>query len=186
MPSTSEIKKGIVLKWEGELWLITEFQHVNPGKGSAFVRTKMKNVRTGKAIENTFKTSETITIEELTKKKMQYLYGDGETYNFMDPANYEQVMLSADVVGENARFFKEGLEVIILYQDESPITLELPKKITYKVINAPEAVRGDSSSGRVTKEITLENGLKIQVPIFIKEGEEVIVNTETGQCAERA
>lgn len=186
MASTSDIKKGIVIKHAGELWLVVEFQHVNPGKGSAFVRTRLKNIRSGKVIENTFKTGESVDIEELIRKRMQYLYQDAGNYYFMDPETYEQASMSADVLGDDVKYLKEGLSVILLYHEDSPLTMELPKKITYKVVEAAEAVKGDSAAGRVTKTVVLENNLSVQAPLFIKQGDELIINTETGEYVERA
>ena len=186
MSTTSDIKKGIIIKHAGDLWIVTDSQHVKMGRGGAFVRTKLKNIKSGKVIDNTFKTGETIKVEELERKKMQYLYKQGRAYNFMDPASYEQISLSTDVIGESAQYLKEGLETNVLYHDGAPITLVLPIKVTYEVTASPEAVRGDSASGRVTKEITLENGLRIQAPLFIKQGDKVTINTESGEYVERA
>ncbi|MBU0649346.1 elongation factor P [Patescibacteria group bacterium] len=186
MSTTSDIKKGVVIKYAGELWIVADSQHVKMGRGGAFVRTKLRNVKSGKVIENTFKTGETIKIEELAKKKMQYLYKEGQLYNFMDPVSYEQISLPPDILGESAKYLKEGLEAEVLCHDDSPLALALPIKITYEVTASPEAVRGDSASGRVTKEIVLENELKIQAPLFIKRGDKIVVNTETGEYVERA
>ena len=185
MSTTSDIKKGIVIKHAGELWIVTDSQLVKMGRGGAFVRTKLRSVKSDKIIENTFKTGETIKIEELARKKMQYLYKEGQAYNFMDPVSCEQISLSPDVLGESTKYLKEGLEVDVLCHDDSPLTLELPIKITYEVAASPEAVRGDSASGRVTKEVVLENELKIQAPLFIKQGDKIVVNTETGEYVER-
>ncbi|MDD4995162.1 MAG: elongation factor P [Patescibacteria group bacterium] len=186
MASTSEIKKGAVLKFKDDLWLVTEFQHINPGKGSAFVRTRLKNIKTGKSLENTFKVSESVDIEELTRKNMNYLYADAGQYNFMDPVSYEQISLGADVLGDTARFLKENLEVMILYHNDAPVTVEIPKKITYKIVEAMPAVKGDTASGNVTKEVVLENGLNVQAPLFINQGESIVINTDTGEYVERA
>ena len=185
MGTTSDLKKGIIIKYNNELWLVADAQHCKMGRGGAFVRTKIRSIKSGKVIDNTFKTGESIEVEELRKKKMQYLYKEGEMYNFMDPKSYEQVALSRDIVGGSAEYLKEGLELDIFYHDESPITIELPIKITYEVTEAAEAIRGDSASGRVTKEVVLENSLTIQAPLFIKQGDKIIVNTETGQYVER-
>lgn len=185
MSSPNDIKKGTVLRLEGELWLVVDFQRVSPGKGSSFVRTRVKNLRTGKIVEQNFKSAESVDFEEVSYKKMQYLYGDGQLYTFMDNKTYEQIQLTAADIGDAVKFLKEGLEVTIVMHGEIALTVELPKKIQYKIISAPPAVKGDTASGNVTKEVELDNGLNVRVPIFIKEGESVLVNTDTGEYTER-
>lgn len=185
MSSTSEIRKGVVIRHSGNLYVITEFQHVNPGKGAAFVRTKMKHLGSGKAIEITYKTSENVDIVEVGFQTMQFLYKDGGSYAFMNMDNYEQVSMDGDLIGNEAKFLKEGLSVVIGLYEGSPVSIQLPKKIQYKVVEAPPAVKGDSASGNVTKDIKLDNDLVIKAPIFIKEGDEILVNTETSDYSER-
>lgn len=185
MPSPNEIKKGTVVNLNGELWFVNDFQRVSPGKGSSFVRTRMQNLTSGKVMEQNFKSAESLVFEEVTYKKMQYLYNDGTLYTFMDNQSYEQVSLGRDQVGNDARFLKEGLEVTIVMHGEQPLTIQLPKKIQYTVKSAPPAVKGDTASGNVTKEVDLDNGMKLQVPIFIREGDEVLVNADTGLYSER-
>ncbi len=186
MATTADISKDIVIKFKSDLFVVTEFQKISPGKGSAFVRTKLKNIRTGKVLENTFKDGEIIEIAEVEKKKMQFLYKDAHGFAFMDNQTFEQVSVSDEMVGEKANFLKEGQEVTIVTHEGIPMNLELPKKITLKVTQADPGVRGDTASGNVTKEVTLENGTKIRAPLFIKEGDELIINTETGAYVERA
>jgi len=186
MATTSDIKKGIIINYNSQLWLVIEFQHVKPGKGGAFVRTKLKNIKDGKVIENTFKTGEKIEIEEISRKKMKFLYADGNDYFFMDPETYDQISLNKDILGSDAKFLKEDIDVDVVYHNEIPLTAEVPIKIKYKVIEAPPAVKGDTASGSANKEVVLENGLKIQVPMFIKQGDEIIVNTEKEEYVERA
>lgn len=186
MSSTSDVRKGAVIRHNGDLYVVVEFQHVNPGKGAAFVRVRMKNLGNAKVIEQTYKTSETVDIVSVQFSTMQYLYKTGENFAFMNMNTYEQIEMDGDLIGEDAKYLKEGIEVVIGVYEERPVSIQLPKKIQYKVVEAPPAVRGDSSSGNVTKEITLDNGLKIQAPIFIKEGEEILVNTETGEYSARA
>lgn len=186
MSSPSEIKKGVVIRENNELWVVTEFQHVNPGKGAAFVRCRVKNPKTGKTLEKTYKVSETIELVEMEYRNMQYLYHDGTGYNFMDNGSYEQVAMADDEVGDQAKFLKEGLEVMISTYEGKPIALQLPRKMTFKVAETMPAVKGDTASGNVTKEAKTDNGFIIHVPIFINEGEDVIVNTDTGEYVERA
>jgi len=186
MASTSDVRKGVVIRQNNDLFVVVEFQHVNPGKGAAFVRTRMKSLGTGKVIEVTYKTSESVDIVQVQFQTMQYLYKSGENYAFMDMNTYEQIEMNGDLIGDEGKYLKEGIDVVIGLYEGRPVSIQLPKKIKYKVIEAPPAVRGDSASGNVTKEITLDNGLKIQAPIFIKEGEEILVNTETGEYSARA
>jgi elongation factor P len=185
MSSPNDIKKGTVLRIDAELWFVVDFQRVSPGKGSSFVRTRMKNLRSGKIVEQNFKSAESVDFEDVLYKKMQYLYGDGSLYTFMDNKTYEQIQLTTADIGDVVQFLKEGLEVTVVMHGDTPLTVELPKKIQYKIISAPPAVKGDTASGNVTKEVELDNGLKVRVPIFIKEGEQVLVNTDTGEYTER-
>jgi len=186
MSSTSEVRKGVVIRHSGDLYVVTEFQHVNPGKGAAFVRTKMKHLGSGKVIEITYKTSESVDIVEVSFSSMQFLYKDGESYAFMNMDSYEQVAMDGDLIGDEAKYLKEGLSVVVGLYEGRPVSIEIPKKVQYKVVEAPPAVKGDSAAGNVTKEITLDNGLVVRAPIFIKEGEEILVNTETGEYSARA
>ncbi|MFH1291685.1 MAG: elongation factor P [bacterium] len=186
MSSTSEVRKGVVIRHQGDLYAVTEFQHVNPGKGAAFVRTKMKNLSNGRAIEITYKSSESIDIVQVGFHTMQYLYKGSDSHSFMDMNSYEQIEMDADLIGDDAKYLKEGLDVVVGLYEGNPVSIQLPKKIKYKVIEAPPAVRGDSASGNVTKEIVLDNGLTVRAPIFIKEGEEILVNTEKGEYSERS
>ncbi|MBI5221496.1 MAG: elongation factor P [Candidatus Magasanikbacteria bacterium] len=186
MASTSDVRKGVVIKHQNDLFVVVEFQHINPGKGAAFVRTRMKNLGNGKVIEITYKTSETVDIVSVMFQTMQYLYKSGDNYAFMDMKSYEQIEMDGDLVGDDGKYLKEGLDVIIGMYEDRPVSIQIPKKIQYKVVEAPPAVKGDSAAGNVTKEIKLDNGLTIHAPIFIKEGEEILVNTETGEYSARA
>lgn len=186
MASPSEIKKGVVIQDSQGLWVVNEFQHVNPGKGAAFVRTRIKNVQSGKMLEVTYKMSDSITTVEVDHRTMQYLFHDNTGYTFMDKATYDQVTMSDEDVGEQGIYLREGLDVHVALFEERPIALELPRKMNFKVIETMEAVAGNTASGNVTKEATLEGGIKTRVPLFIEQGEEVIVNTETGEYVERA
>lgn len=186
MASPSEIKKGIVIQDQQGLWVVNEFQHVNPGKGAAFVRTRIKNIQTGKVLEVTYKMSDSITTVEVEHRTMQYLFHDNTGYTFMDKATYEQVTMSDEDVGEQGQYLREGLDVHIALFEERPVSLELPRKMTFKIIETMEAVAGNTASGNVTKDATLEGGIKTRVPLFINQGEEVIINTETGEYVERA
>ncbi len=186
MATTQDITKGIALMHKGDIHVVTDFQFVNPGKGAAFVRTRLKNVKTGKVVEETFKSGESIELVELDRVKMQYLYSDQASYVFMDPKTYEQVSMPRNEAGASGVYLKEGEEATLLMHNGSPVTLELPRKMTLKIVSAPSGVKGDTASGRVMKEAELENGMKIQVPLFINDGDLIVVNTETGEYVERA
>lgn len=186
MASPSEIKKGVVVLHNNDPWVVTEFQHINPGKGAAFVRTRIKNLKDGRTLEQTYKVSETITIVDVEFRNMQYLYHDATGYTFMDSGTYEQVTMSDDTVGDQGQYLREGLEVTLTMYEGQPIAIQLPRKMTFKIIETMPAVKGDTASGNVTKEAKVDAGFIVHVPIFLKEGEEIIVNTDTGEYVERA
>jgi elongation factor P len=186
MLSTSDIRKRAVIKHNGDLYSVVDFQHVNPGKGAAFTRARMKHLGNGKQIEITYKSGEGVDIVSVNFSTMQYLYKSSDNYAFMNNSTYEQIEMNGDLIGDDGKYLKEGLEVIIGTYEEMPVSIELPKKIKYKVVEAPPAVKGDSAAGNVTKEVVCDNGLHVQAPIFIKEGEEILVNTETGEYSARA
>lgn len=186
MADTTDLKRDVFIMFKDAICAVADFQHVNPGKGSAFVRTRLKNVQTGKVLEHTFKAGESIDLVELERSNMQYLYQDELSYQFMDNASFEQHGISKDLVGEKGQYLKEGQEVMVLLHGETPLSIDLPKKLTFKVTEAMPSEKGDSAQGRVTKEVTLETGMKLAVPIFVKEGDSVVVNTETAEYVERA
>lgn len=186
MLDTTSIKKDVFVRFRDGISVVTDFQHVSPGKGSAFVRVKFKNVQTGKAIEHTYKAGESVDVIELDRTNMQYLYKDANNYYFMDQSSYEQVGVSTALVGDKGQFLKEGQEVSVLMNEGQALTIDLPKKLTFKVIEAMPAVKGDTASGNVRKEVTIETGMKLGVPLFINEGDLIIINTETGEYVERA
>lgn len=186
MADTTALKKDAFIMFRGDICVVTEAQHINPGKGSAFVRARLKNVQTGKTLENTFKVSESVETVELDRTNMQYLYKDPDNYYFMDNTSFEQVGIPADLLGDRGHYLKEGQEVSVLMYEGRALSVDLPKKLTFKVVEAMPAVKGDTASGRVLKEATLETGMKIQVPLFVEQGDLLIVNTETGEYVERA
>ena len=186
MGSPNDIKKGVVLLMNGDPWVVTEFQHINPGKGAAFVRTRIKNLKSGKTLEQTIKVSETVDFVNVEYATMQYLYKDATGYTFMDKVSYEQHTMNEDAVGEQGKYLREGLELMLTMYEGNPIALQLPKKMNFKIAETMSAVAGNTAGGNVTKEAKTDNGFMIQVPLFIKEGEEVIVNTDTGEYVERA
>jgi elongation factor P len=186
MSSVNDIKKDSVIRFKGDAWMVTDFQHVNPGKGSAFVRTKLKNMKTGKVQDNTFKAAENVEFLELDRKSLQYTYNDGQNWYFMDASTFEEIFIPKERIEDKAGYLKEGMELDGWFLEGECLSVNLPRKITYKVVEATPAVKGDTSSGNVTKEVTLETGMKINVPIFIKQGDEIVVNTDEGTYVERA
>ena len=186
MGSPNDIKKGVVIIKDNEPWVVTGFQHVNPGKGAAFVRTRIKNAKTGKTLEQTYKTSENLTFAEIEYRNMAYLYHDNTGYVFMDNKNYEQVSIADDDMGDDVKYIKENLEVIVCMHEDMPIAVQVPKKMKFTIVETAPAVKGDTASGNVTKEAKTDTGFSVQIPIFLKQGDEVIVNTETGEYVERA
>ena len=185
MASPNDIRKGTVINLDGELWAVASFQRVSPGKGSSFVRTRIKSLSSGKVVEHNFKSAESLTFEEVGYRKMQYIFGDENTLTFMDGNTYEQVMIGRDMVGEDAKYLKEGLDCTVVMHDGNAIAMELPLKVQYTVAQTDPAVKGDTASGNVLKDATADNGLAMRVPIFIKEGDEVVISTDTGDYVER-
>lgn len=185
MASPNDIRKGTVINLDNDLWVVVTFQRVSPGKGSSFVRTRMKSLSTGKVVENNFKSAESLTFEDVGFKKMQYIFGDENTLTFMDGQTYEQVAIGRDVVGDDAAYLKEGLDVTVIMHGDKAIAMELPLKIEYTIADTEPAVKGDTASGNVLKDATCDNGLKIRVPIFVGVGDTVRVATETGEYVER-
>lgn len=185
MADTSEIRKGAIIRHNNDLYVVNACQFVNPGKGAAFTKTKMKSITSGKGTEMTYKSGENVDIVQVNHQNMQYLYKNGNFYSFMNKDTYETVEVSADMLGDDVKYLKDGLEVVMVMHEGNAVAMNLPIKIQYTVKDAPPAVRGDSSGGNVTKEITLDNDLKVYAPIFIKEGEEILVNSETGEYGGR-
>lgn len=178
MADTTDIKKGAVIRHNNDLYVVTDFKFVNPGKGSAFTKTKMKSITTDKSLEITYKSGESVDVVRVDRQTIQFLYANGETYSFMNNESYETLEVNVSLLGDDAKFLKEGLEVIGAFHEGNLVAIQLPVKIEYTVKTAPPAVKGDTASGNVTKEIILDNDLKVQAPIFIKEGERVLVNTD--------
>jgi len=176
--STAEFKRGLKIQFDGEPYSIVDFQHVKPGKGGAFVRTKLKHMRLGRVIDNTFRAGEKVELVDFDEKRMQYLYKD-ERYHFMDLDTYDQISLSADEVGDARDFLKENTEVEILFIDGSPVSVELPNFIELQIVKTDPGIRGDTASGG-SKPATLETGAVIQVPLFLNEGDVVKVDTRSG------
>ncbi len=177
--STAEFKKGLKIEFDGEPYTIVDFQHVKPGKGGAFVRTKLKHLRLGRVIDNTFRAGEKVELVDFDEKRMQYMYRD-DRFHFMDLETYEQISLSPDEVGDARDFLKENTEVEILFIDGSPVTVELPNFIELAIVETDPGIRGDTASGG-SKPARLETGAVVQVPLFLNVGDVVKVDTRSGQ-----
>ncbi len=184
MITTSEFRNNLVILIEGELYTMVEFQHVKPGKGVAFVRTRLKNVKTGRVIDRTFRSGDKVEDIRLEKKKMQFLYKSEDEFVFMDMNSYDQTNVTQNVVTDAANFLKDGMEVEILFHGKEPIGVELPIFVDLKIIKSDPGIKGDTASGG-SKPATLETDTVIQVPLFVEEGEVVKVDTRTGAYVER-
>jgi elongation factor P len=181
---TSQFRNGLKIELDGEPFSIIFFQHVKPGKGGAFVRTKVRNLKNGKVLERRFRAGERVELADVEERKMQYLYPDGEQLVFMDTENYDQLPFSAQQVGDARKFLKENLDVEVLFWRGQPINIELPSFITAVITNCEPGIKGDTASN-VTKPATLETGAVVQVPLFVKEGESIRVDTRSGEYVER-
>jgi elongation factor P len=185
MASTADFRNGLVIKYNGELYQIIEFQHVKPGKGGAFVRTKLKNVVNGKVIDNTFRSGEKVEDVRLEARPMQYLYPEGDTYVFMDNETYEQINLSGELLGEDVvKWLKEGIDYKVLFSEGQPLVVEPPFFLELEIVETEPGEKGDRVSA-ATKPAKLETGAVVQVPLFVNEGEVVKVDTRSGEYLER-
>ena len=185
MFNINDIKNGMTFLFEGNIYQVIEFLHVKPGKGAAFLKTKLRNLRTGATVEKTFNTSIKLEKAMIEKKNMQFLYANGDTYNFMNMETYEQVELPKSQLGDDALFLKENSEVSISFYKGEMLGVVLPDKVTMVVTKTEPAVKGNTTNN-ATKEATLETGLTVRVPLFIDEGESIIVSTSDGKYVSRA
>ncbi|MGL5828707.1 MAG: elongation factor P [Angustibacter sp.] len=179
MATTNDLKNGMVLNIDGQLWSVVEFQHVKPGKGPAFVRTKLKAVLSGKVVDKTFNAGTKVETATVDKRDMQYLYKDGEDFVFMDGSTYDQLSISAEVVGRAADFMLENQDAIVALHEDLPLYVELPTSVTLQITYTEPGLQGDRSTGG-TKPATLETGAQINVPLFLENGTKVKVDTRTG------
>jgi elongation factor P len=184
MASVSDFRNGMAIRHNGVIWVVNEFQHVKPGKGQAFIRTKLKQLMTGKVVDHTFRLSETIEEVRLQEKEMQYLYAAGDDLCFMDNETYDQINLPKEMVGNQIDFLKEGNMLKVQFLEGQAVMASLPMFIELKVTEAAPGVKGDTVSN-LQKEVTLETGAEIQVPLFIKEGDVLKIDTRDGRYVER-
>jgi elongation factor P len=186
MATTADIKKGLCLEFNNDIYYIVDFQHVKHGKGNAFVRTKLKSLTTGKVVDNTFQAGHTINDVRVERRNFQYLYNDDMGYHFMNNESYEQVTIQASMI-ENARFLKEGMtvEILIHAANETPLSVELPQYVILEVTYTEPGLRGDTATNTL-KPATVETGAEVKVPLFIDAGEKIKIDTATGNYIERA
>jgi elongation factor P len=177
--STADFRKGLRIVFDGQPYTIVEFQHVKPGKGGAFVRTKLKHMRLGRVIDNTFRSGEKVELVDFEEKHMQFLYRD-DRFHFMDTATYEQTSMSANEVGDAALYLKENTEVDVLYIGGAPVAVEVPNFVELAIVKTDPGLRGDTAQGG-TKPAMLETDAVVQVPLFLNEGDVVKVDTRTGE-----
>ncbi|HAV11731.1 MAG TPA: elongation factor P [Candidatus Moranbacteria bacterium] len=185
MLNINEIKNGKNILWNEEPFVVLSSQHSKTGRAGAVLRTKLKNLITGAMIDKTFQGSDKVEEADISKSKAQYLYQEGDAYNFMDTATYDQFSLSKDVIGDLALWMIEGTEVTVSNFNSNPVNIELPVKVTLTVVDAPPGIKGDTASSG-DKLVTLETGAKVTTPLFVETGDKIIVNTETGTYVSRA
>ncbi len=185
MVNANDIKNGMTIIFEDALYIVLEFSHVKPGKGAAFVKAKLRNLRTGSIVEKTFNSSIKLEKAMITRQNMQYLYNTGDAYAFMNMETYEQIELTKDQIGEDAKYLKEGINVDITFYEGEMLGISLPDKIEYVITHTEPAVKGNTTNNAL-KDAELENGLKVRVPLFIQEGEAILVTTSDGKYDSRA
>jgi len=185
MATTNDLKNGMTLNLDGQLWNVIEFQHVKPGKGGAFVRTKMRSVLSGKVVEKTFNAGVKVEVAQVDKRDMQYLYRDGEDFMFMDSTNFDQISITKQTVGDAVDYLLENANTIVAMHEGNPLFIELPASVELVITYTEPGLQGDRSSGG-TKPATVETGITVQVPLFIKQDEKILVDTRTGAYLGRA
>ena len=185
MVNVNDIKNGMTIEYEGNIYTILEFQHVKPGKGAAFVKAKLKNLRTGSIIEQTFNSSIKVGKAMIEKKTMQYLYSNGDTLVFMDMEDYSQIELPLSRIEEESKYLSENSEVEIMYYNSEMLGVNIPEKVELTVVKTEPGVKGNTQSSAM-KDATLETGMVIRIPLFVNEGEKVIVSTKDGKYVSRA
>jgi elongation factor P len=185
MADTSDFRNGMKLEIDGDPWVMTYFQHVKPGKGGAFVRTKLRNLRTGKNVDRTFRAGERVVEADVEDRKMQYLYAEADAIVCMDTTTFEQLHIPLEQVGSAKSYLQENAEVSVILYKGQPISIEIPSFVVAKVVQTDPGLKGDTASG-ATKPAKIETGATVLVPLFIKEGEMIRVDTRTGAYVERA
>ena len=179
MISSNDFRSGVSIELDGSVWRVVEFLHVKPGKGSAFVRTKLKNVQNGNVVERTFRAGETVPQAVLEKRSMQHTYKDGDEYVFMDMETYDEARLSPEILGEKTKFLKEEMEVNVLFWNDQILEIELPTSVILEITDTDPGIKGDTATGG-TKPAIVETGAQIMVPLFVSIGERIKVDTRDG------
>jgi elongation factor P len=184
MIDVNDLRKGVIFELDGSLFRVLEYTHHKPGRGNAIIRIKARNIRSGTTLEKTFQSGDRVQDIRLDYQNLQYLYNDGELYYFMNNETFEQPAIEKKLIGDAAGFLKEGMEVKLTFFQNEPLDIELPTSVDLKVVQADVAVRGDTATG-VTKRVTVETGQPVDVPMFVKEGDVIRVDTRTGQYVTR-
>jgi elongation factor P len=184
MIDVNDLRKGVIFTLDGNLYRVLDYNFNKPGRGNATIRIKARNIRTGTTLEKTFTSGDRVQDARLDFHQVQFLYRDGETYNFMDLETFEQPAIPGDSLGESAGFLKEGMEVKLTYFEGKPLDIELPTSVDLKVTHAEMAVKGDTATG-VTKKVTVETGIQVDTPYFVSEGDTIRVDTRTGNYVTR-
>lgn len=184
MYETSDIRKGLKIKMDGYPWIVVDFQFVKPGKGTAFTRVRMKNLKTGNVLERTFKTGEKLEEANFEERRCQYLFSDGESYTFMDQETFEQISVSTEALGEGAQFLQDNMSVSVLLYEGAPMSVDLPTFIEAQITYTEPGIKGDTATG-ATKPATISSGAIVMVPLFINEGDWLKVDTRNGSYVER-
>jgi elongation factor P len=184
MIDVNDLRKGVIFEFDGNLYRVLEYTHHKPGRGNAIIRIKMRNIRTGSTIEKTFNSGDRVQDIRLDYHNVQYLYNDGDMYYFMDAETFEQPAVPSSLIGDSAGFLKEGMEVKLTFYQTEALDIELPTSVDLKVVKAEAAVRGDTATG-VTKKVVVETGASVDVPMFVKEGDVIRVDTRTGSYVTR-
>lgn len=184
MISTNDLKTGLTLEIDSNVWSVVEFQHVKPGKGAAFVRTKLKNMRTGGVVERTFRAGEKVARAVLDKREMQYMYVQGDEYQFMDNETFDQTHLTAQQLGDNTKWLKEGMNINVLYFQGQVIGIDIPNFVELRIIETAPGVKGDTASGG-SKPATVETGAVVNVPFFVNVDDVIRVDTRSGDYLDR-
>jgi elongation factor P len=185
MIDVNDLRKGVTFEHDKRLYKVLEYSHNKPGRGNATIRTRIRDLRTGNIVEKTFQSGDRVQDIRLDHHQAQYLYSDGNLFHFMDTESYDQPAIAVAIIGENAPFLKEGLEVKLTFHDSEPIDIELPASVDLKVVEAEMGVKGDTATG-ATKTVTTETGLKVMVPLFVSTGDTIRVDTRTGDYLTRA
>ena len=185
MISSNDFRTGLTIEVDGDIFLVVDFQHVKPGKGAAFVRSKLKNIRTGAIVERTFNAGEKLPKAHIERRQMQYLYPEGDNYVFMDTDTYEQIILNKENIGAGLKYLKDNMNIYVLFYQEQSFGVELPNSVELKVIETEPGIRGDTATG-ATKSAKLETGAVVQVPLFINVGDVLLIDTRSGDYIKRA